>query len=151
MNAPSPLSLFGMSLLRTARVWRQETSQFLQASHGLSEASVLPMIALRRLGDGVTQKALADYMGISGPSLVRIIDGLVGDGWVERRESDTDRRAKTLHFTRKGRQRIGIIDEDLMAVRKQLVKQVSAADLETCLRVFAAIESASPLKRPLSS
>ncbi len=70
---------------------------------GMSQATWRTLFWLERHGEGITQRALAEYMGIEGPTLVRLLDNLERSGLVERRPSPTDRRANTLHLTSKAR------------------------------------------------
>ncbi len=70
---------------------------------GMSQATWRTLFFLDRHGEGLTQRALAEYMGIEGPTLVRLLDNLERSGLVERRPSPTDRRANTLHLTAKAR------------------------------------------------
>ena len=51
-----------------------------------------------RLGDGVRQKELATALSIEGPSLVRLLDNLERRGFIERREDETDRRARGIYL-----------------------------------------------------
>src|SRR5579859_8293089 len=86
---------------KTARLYRREINHALEA-YGLSDATAMPVMYIGRLGDGVRQGALAEELGIEGPSLVRVIDLLTAAGLVERHEDPSDRRAKTLHLTSTG-------------------------------------------------
>jgi MarR family transcriptional regulator for hemolysin len=42
----------------------------------MTEATWRPLVYVARLGAGVRQKELAIALGIEGPSLVRLLDGL---------------------------------------------------------------------------
>ncbi len=46
---------------------------------------------------------VADWLAVSRPSLTSLVDGLVEQGWVERKESPTDRRSVLHHLTASGR------------------------------------------------
>lgn len=46
---------------------------------------------------------VADWLSVSRPSLTSLVDGLVEQGWVERKESPTDRRSVLHHLTPAGR------------------------------------------------
>jgi DNA-binding MarR family transcriptional regulator len=46
--------------------------------------------------EGVSQKRLAELTELDPMSLVRILDRMEADGWVERRPDPQDRRARTL-------------------------------------------------------
>ncbi|HAS11749.1 MAG TPA: MarR family transcriptional regulator [Acidimicrobiaceae bacterium] len=56
---------------------------------------------------------VAEWLAVSRPSLTSLVDGLVEQGWVERREHPTDRRS-VLHFlTDAGRTRLAEATEML--------------------------------------
>ena len=99
----NPRAEFARSVIGVGRVWRRLVDTAL-ADSGFSQAMALPLLVLSR-GDHVRQGVIAEELGLEGPSLVRIIDLLVADKLVTRKEDATDRRAKILSLTEKGRQR----------------------------------------------
>jgi MarR family transcriptional regulator for hemolysin len=140
--APSQTTIesgIGLLVARLARLWRREADQAL-ADHGLSQATAHPLRLLSGYGKCVRQGALADELGIEGPSLVRLIDLLQSEGLVERREDPTDRRAKTLHLTAKGDAKAEEINRILRRVRADLLKDISAEDLAVTYDVLQRIE-----------
>lgn len=48
---------------------------------------------------GISQKRLAELTDIEPMTLVRILDRMEADGWIERRADPTDRRARSLYLT----------------------------------------------------
>ena len=142
MAKPDPIAIFGLQLLRTSRIWRQEANTVLQENK-LSDATILPLFFINRLGNGVGQTALAEYIGIKGPSLVRLLDALESAGLITRKPCPEDRRAKKLFLTPKGRSLQDRLNEELMVVRRRLLENVSKAELETCLSVLARIDAAA--------
>jgi DNA-binding MarR family transcriptional regulator len=50
----------------------------------------------------VTQRALADSLGVSARTMTGLIDGLVGTGYVTREPHPTDRRATLVTNTKRG-------------------------------------------------
>lgn len=131
---------FGTLLLRVARGWRREADRALQAT-GLSEAAALPLLVLSRSGDKpVRQGTLAEWVGVEGPSLVRLIDVLEAEGLVERWEDASDRRAKTLHLTPKGRQTADEIEAVMKRMRSSLIADIDAGDLDNAVRVLSILE-----------
>jgi MarR family transcriptional regulator for hemolysin len=128
-------------ILRLTRIYRRAVDKAL-AAHGLSEARALPVLHIARLGEGLRQGALAEELGIEGPSLVRILDQLCAAGLVERRDDPNDRRAKTLHLTDEGRALAAVIEATLDAFRARLLTQVGDEDLSATLSVLARLESA---------
>jgi len=129
----------GPLLGETARLWRARLDERLRPL-SLSQARWLVLLQLARRGDGVVQKGLAKWVGIEGPTLARLLDRMTRDGWIERRESPADRRAKTVHLTAKARAVVGQIDVVAAELRHELLADLDPADIEACLRVLAAIK-----------
>ncbi|MGW5958997.1 MarR family winged helix-turn-helix transcriptional regulator [Methylorubrum thiocyanatum] len=127
------------ALLLSGRQWRRLANSTTDA-HGVSEAKALPLVLIGRLGGEPRQNALAEAVGIEGPSLVRLLDQLEAAGLVARKEDPTDRRAKVLSLTDTGRSVVARIEADLDRLRKAVFSKVSASDLEASLRVFQAIQ-----------
>src|SRR5215831_10534221 len=98
----APGTDFGFRVARIARRLRQAIDGELRLL-GLTEATWRPLAYVGRLGGGVRQKELATALSIEGPSLVRLLDNLEQRGLIERREEESDRRARGIHLTRAGR------------------------------------------------
>jgi MarR family transcriptional regulator for hemolysin len=129
---------FGGTLIRISRAWRRQIDDAVR-SLGLTEATAFPLLYVHRAGGGVRQGAVADAIGIEGPSLVRLIDQLSAAGLIERREDPDDRRAKTLHLTAAGTIAAEQVETMLHDVRAGLLAGVTPEDLQACLRVFHAV------------
>jgi MarR family transcriptional regulator for hemolysin len=123
------------ALIRAARRYRLASDLRLRA-FGLSDATALPVVMLRRLGDGVRQGVLAEEMGVEGPSLVRLIDQLETLGFVERVEDPTDRRARLLKLTEAGHDHAVQAETALDDLRHELFVGLPEADLVTALAVL---------------
>jgi MarR family transcriptional regulator for hemolysin len=129
----------GMAIGETARYWRTKLNERLRPL-GLSQARWMVLLHLSKRGDGVVQKALAEWLGIEGPTLVRILDRMTEDGWIERRESTTDRRAKTVHLTKQSCAVIKQINKVAAQLRRELLADIDPAEIETCMRVLQQIK-----------
>ena len=130
---------FGFRVARIARRLRQAVDAELRV-FGLTEATWRPLAYVGRLGGGVRQKELATALSIEGPSLVRLLDNLERRGLIERREDETDRRARGIYLTRAGRElavRVAKVGSEIQA---RLLANVPPAELEICQRVLAGIE-----------
>jgi MarR family transcriptional regulator for hemolysin len=130
----SPREL-GFALSEVTRLWRLVLDQRLRP-RGLSQATFRALVNLARLGDGVTQRALAERIGIEGPSLVRLLDALEANGLVERRPQPMDRRAKALYLTEKARAVLddagGVADD----VRAEILDGIAEAELTIAISVL---------------
>lgn len=146
--ANDPAQTFGFRLARITRRLRQAVDGELRA-YGLTEATWRPLAYLGHLGDGVRQKELAQALGIEGPSLVRLLDGLERRGLIERREDESDRRARGIYLTTAGRDLQKRVLRVSNAIQRRLLAAVRPADLEACSRAFRTIEAAldQPVER----
>jgi len=130
---------FGFRVARIARRLRQAVDAELR-TFGLTEATWRPLAYVGRLGGGVRQKELATALSIEGPTLVRLLDNLERRGLIERREDETDRRARGIYLTRAGRELAVRVAKVGTEVQTRALARVPAADLETCQRVLNQIE-----------
>ena len=90
-------------------------------------------------GNKLTQKEIAERMGIEGATLAGLLDRLENDGWVERRDAEHDRRCKTVHLQRRSKAVLEKIFNAAHDLRAELIEDISRRDLETCIRVLAKI------------
>ena len=68
-----------------------------------------PAVAdLSQGGNKLTQKEIAERMGIEEPTLAGLLDRLQEDGWIKRQESPNDRRCKIVHLQRRSK---AVLDE----------------------------------------
>jgi MarR family transcriptional regulator, transcriptional regulator for hemolysin len=130
---------FGFRVARISRRLRQAVDAELR-TFGLTEATWRPLAYVGRLGGGVRQKELATALSIEGPTLVRLLDNLERRGLIERREDETDRRARGIYLTRAGRELAVRVAKAGTEVQTRALARVLPADLETCQRVLDQIE-----------
>lgn len=143
MALPSDARLLDLTagLRLSARLYRTAADRLL-AQFNLSQATAWPLLVAGRLGDGARQVVLAEQLGVEATSLVRVLDHLEAEGHIERREDPTDRRAKTVHLKPSGTEIYARVEALLKTFRRSLFADVSDADVEACLRVFAQLDSA---------
>lgn len=130
--------LFRLALL--TRRWRQVLdNKFLDS--GLTDATWRPLLHLHVLGNGIRQKELAASVGIEGPSLVRLLDTLILKGLVTRTEDSSDRRAKLLYLTEKGRMVVAHIHETMLSLEHELLCTFTDGDLAQFADYILRLES----------
>ena len=127
------------TLVKLARLYRQGVDSALTGL-GLSDALALPVVLLGRRPEGVRQNVLADELGVEGPSLVRLLDRLVEDGLVERREDPADRRAKIVLLTEAGKRHSKRASQSLDVFRAAILDGAAPEDLASCQRVLHLME-----------
>src|SRR4051794_13147267 len=136
---------FGVVLFGTARAWRTKLDQRLRPL-GLSQGKWRTLMNLSRGGDKLTQKEIAERMGIEEPTLVGLLHRLEKDGWIERRESPNDRRCKIVHLQRRSKTVLAEIFSAAHVLRNELVHNVPVHDLEVCIRVLNQIREQAEKK-----
>ncbi len=132
-------SRFGIRFSLLARRWRQALDAHL-ATAGLSDATWIPLIHLHETGGGITQKELAALVGIDGSSLVRLLDILSRQGLIERRMDKSDARARLVHLTPAGVQRVAEIRHELTKGEEDMLADLSDTDISAMLNHFGRIE-----------
>lgn len=139
MGHSASTDVFGMILAETALIWRTKLDQRLKP-FGLSQAKWRVLLHLAKGGNGMVQRELAERVGVEGPTLVRLLDRMTADGWLERRDAPHDRRSKTVHLTDKARAVTRRMEAVARKLRHELLAGIPADDLHTCLAVFGQIK-----------
>ncbi len=135
------LQTYCLDLLQAARQWRRLADTVVRPL-GLSESSALPLLLIARHGGSLNQTALAEAIGVEGPSLVRTLDHLCAAGLVVRAADGSDRRVKFLHLTPKGRALVDGLTEELDGLRMAVFGKTAPGDISASQRVFASIAAA---------
>ena len=134
----STREIVGMTLGRTARMWRNKLDERLSPL-GLTQARWLVLMHLSRMGGEAPQKELAASVGVEGPTLVRVLDGLERLGLVQRLGVEGDRRALRVCLTASAD---GVIS-DIMRIganlRAEALLGITDAEIESFYRVLETI------------
>jgi MarR family transcriptional regulator for hemolysin len=136
------LFAFTGQLMLAGRQWRQ-ISQAAVTAHGISAAAAAPLLFIRRLGGGVRQVTLADYVGVEGATLVRLVDQLSAAELVRREVDPSDRRANVLSLTEAGERMAVQIEVELKQLRAEVFADVCEEDMAATLRVLDALSRAA--------
>ena len=128
----------GITISRTARTWRTKLDERLSPL-GLTQARWLVLMHLSRMGGEAPQKELAFIVGVEGPTLVRVLDGLERMGLVQRMGVEGDRRARRVCLTPKADNVISDIMRIGLKLRGEALAGISDADLESFFRVLEVI------------
>lgn len=129
---------FAQSLIFLARRWRNLMNQELSRV-GQSQARWGTLYWIDVFGDSLNQTELADRIGVEQQTLGRVLRDLQHEGLIERVPSRHDQRAKVIRLTPAAdpvMRQIAAIQE---TVRRELLRDIPAEDLSTCMSVFAAI------------
>lgn len=91
------------------------------------------------LHPGLTQKEIADKVGIEGATLVPIIDKMEKEGLLKRKPDSNDRRANRIYLTPKSDSLWESMIECALKIRKSSTKNISEADIQTTLETLRKI------------
>ena len=134
----STREIVGMTIARTARMWRNKLDERLSPL-GLTQARWLVLMHLSRMGGEAPQKELAISVGVEGPTLVRVLDGLERLGLVQRVGVEGDRRARRVCLTPKADNVINDIMRIGANLRAEALLGITDAELEGFYRVLETI------------
>lgn len=129
--------------------WRHSLDRVL-APLDLTQALWLPLVHLERSQGAMRQKDLAQAqaqaLALDSSSIVRLIDGLQAQGWVERLD-DADRRVKRIQLTPAGLDKVEAVKKVVAKVRGEVMQDFPAelldhtlSALDTMLSKMAVLE-----------
>lgn len=111
--------------LRRAQVRAYELFYGMLSEMGLSPAR-LTALSLIAMTPGINQAALAQRLGITGPSVLRMVDQLEDAGLIAREASAGDRRSYALALTAAGREKLEALRQHIPAYEAELAARLSA-------------------------
>lgn len=137
---------FSTALHTTARAWRQAIDARLK-DLGVSQAGWMTIAMVAKADTELSQKQLADLLGVEGPTIVAMVDRLVTAGLVLRAPSPLDRRVKLIRLTDAGLALYGKVRERADLFRSSVLSDV---DQDTLLAATTLLESLQArIKEPL--
>jgi DNA-binding MarR family transcriptional regulator len=89
--------------------------------------------------EGHSQNAVAEWLRIPASSMVALIDQLEERGLIERRLHPTDRRSRTLHTTRAGRELLESATELAMGLELTICAGIEEAERSRMLDLLARV------------
>ncbi|HUK02700.1 MAG TPA: MarR family transcriptional regulator [Steroidobacteraceae bacterium] len=125
----------GFLLKDVSRIY---TKRFEERAQGL-ELTLVQCKALIFLtkNEGISQKRLAELIDVDPMSLVRILDRMEADGWVERQSDPDDRRARSLRVTQKA---MPVVDQILQIAAKLRAEVLTGLSTEECESLIGLLE-----------
>ncbi|WNG94046.1 MarR family winged helix-turn-helix transcriptional regulator [Mycobacterium sp. ITM-2016-00318] len=104
-------------------------------AHGLTMWGYVVLSALDRSSIR-TQAALAAAIGADKTRIIRILDDLQDDGYIERRPDPDDRRARLLAITDAGRRVKDAVQNEIQRGEERWLGELSTDERRTFLRVL---------------
>ncbi|MET0533175.1 MAG: MarR family transcriptional regulator [Steroidobacter sp.] len=125
---------FGFVLKNLERLYTKRFEALAQEqSLTLPQCKALYLLARN---EGISQKRLAEIAEVEPMTLVRILDRMESDGWVERRPDPNDRRARTLYITSGAAPILEQIDKLSAQMRAEALAGLSADDRNQLMKLL---------------
>ena len=123
------------------RAWLQAANIVL-TKQGLTIPLATLLVHVARLGGRAPQGFLAQEIGVNPAALVRTLDQGEAAKLLVRHVAG-DRRIRVIELTPKGKEEVQRVEAASAALRRQLLANISASDIETCTRVLRQFETAA--------
>ena len=140
-----PLAGLAGFMLRLAQLQLFESFFRDFGAQGITPGQVGILVAIGR-NPGVRQGVLADALHIKWSNMAKIIRLFEDQGLVERRVSESDRRAVELRLTEKGRVAVDETVPHLMVSDTAATTALSARERDTLLRLLAKLAQPARLR-----
>jgi DNA-binding MarR family transcriptional regulator len=127
------------------RLWRASHTRIAAAleSLGLTPA-LFGLLNLLGAREGANQQELGSAMGVDPSTMVSLIDELEAAGLAKRRPHPTDRRARAVVLTPKGRRLRGRGRRMATQVEDEVLRGLTAAERRELLRLLRRAHSSAP-------
>jgi len=136
-------SSVGQLLFRAARLWNEQALERLRSKNPAlraAHAQLLPHIDL----EGVRLTELARRVGATKQAVGELVDSLEAQGLLERVPDPSDRRAKLVRFTERGKKEILVGLDVLRAMEAEFAEELGRVRMErlgdTLRRLLALLE-----------
>ncbi len=146
-SSKNPLRSFGFLLKDVSRLYTQRFEQRAGAlGLTLPQCKALVHLAER---EGISQAQLSESADIDPMTLVRILDRMESDGWLERRSDPADRRARRLYLKAKGRPLVDVIWQLGDLTRGEAFAGIPRQQAEHLIALFETIRNNIAALEPL--
>jgi MarR family transcriptional regulator, organic hydroperoxide resistance regulator len=133
------------AFFRTTRRLRSRAGK--QPLEGLSLPQYHLLEALRD-EDELSVGVLAEAAGVAPPTASRMLDCLARDGFVERRHSETDRRAVLISLTPSGRTAVEAAHDQVNGFRRRVFEALEPAEREHAAALLTRLTSVLEAQLP---
>ncbi|HJW20009.1 MAG TPA: MarR family winged helix-turn-helix transcriptional regulator [Candidatus Nitrosotalea sp.] len=128
----------GFVVNTTAKAFQRAFDLELRKNVGVS-LSQWRVVGALVIQSGLTQKEIADKMGIEGATLVPVIDKMEKEGLLKRKPDSDDRRVNRIYLTPKADSLWEKMTECALRIRKSSLKNISESDIQATLETLRKI------------
>jgi len=130
---------FSIALHTSSRLWRLALDKRLKHL-GMGQSGWMTIAMIAKSDEALSQRALADLVGVEGPSMVSMLDRLERDGFVVRTPSALDRRVKLVQLTDAGRNIFDEVRKEATAFRAGLLADLDPEALAAAAVLLEALK-----------
>jgi MarR family transcriptional regulator for hemolysin len=128
----------GFIVNSTAKAFQKALDSELRKNVGVT-ISQWRVIATLVLQPGLTQKEIADKVGIEGATLVPVIDKMEKEGFLKRKPDSKDRRVNRIYLTPKADSLWNSMTECALRIRKVSTKDIPDDQIKSTLETLRKI------------
>jgi MarR family transcriptional regulator for hemolysin len=128
----------GFVVNTTAKAFQRSFDIELRKNAGVT-LSQWRVVATLVLQPGLTQKEIADKVGVEGATLVPVIDKMEKEGLLKRKPDSNDRRINRIYLTPKADSLWESMIECALRIRKSSGRNISESDIQTTLETLRKI------------
>ena len=128
----------GYLVNNTAKSFQKTLDVELRKNVGVTKSQTRVVVALIR-DKGLTQKEIAEKVGIEGATLVPVIDKLDREGLLKRKSDMKDRRVNRIYLTSKADSLWNSMMGCALNIRKASAKGIPESDMETTMETLRKI------------
>ena len=125
----------GFLINRTGRIFAKSLDIELRSKVGVTFGQWKIIVMLSEQ-DGLTQKEIADRIGVEGPTLIPMIDKMEKDGFLRREADPDDRRNNKIRRTQKAEVMWEKMTECVLEVRKRAMKNIRPEEVDILREVL---------------
>jgi MarR family transcriptional regulator for hemolysin len=130
-----PVSAVVQGMTFVARRWRARLNERLKIIDQ-TDARFAALAEISAEPNGLVQRELSRRLGVEEPTIVRLVDALEAQGWVERFVHGDDRRAKIVRATPAAAPALDEAHVIVTGMRCELFADIDPLDLLACTRVI---------------
>ena len=90
--------------------------------------------------DGLSLSAIADQLGVRAPTMTKTINRLAAQGFVDKRDSETDARLSHVHLTTEGREAVKAVRKAIRKSQKVALQDLSQKDVKSLMKLLKKVE-----------
>jgi len=143
------LQNFGFVLKDVSRLYIKRFEERAAVGLSMTLAQCKALVILFK-NEGISQKRLSELSDIEPMTLVRILDRMEAEGYIERRADPADRRARTLFVTPKASPLLNQIWAVASATRNEILAGLSTEERNTLMSLLERVHENLLSLKPLA-